>query len=77
VSAEDTHNKIIEAMIEYIKWHERFEYRVSEEAGIKARVALNDVRLLIKQRREEIQEKRDQRRQSRKGMKGRPPKITK
>jgi len=73
----ESHDKMIKAFQEYFKWQERFEYRGSDEAGIKARFWLSEIRNEASIRRVEIQEKREQRKAARKGMVGRPPKITK
>jgi hypothetical protein len=73
----DTHDKMIEAFQEYFKWQDRFEWRGSDDAGIKARNALSEIRRFASQRRKEIQEKREERRIARNGKVGRPPKITK
>jgi hypothetical protein len=76
MSAE-THELIIKACQEYFKWQDRFEHKGSDEAGIKARNALGEVRRLCLQRRKEIQEKREQRRKVRNAKNGRPFNITK
>jgi hypothetical protein len=68
---------MIEAFQEYFKWQDRFEWRGSDDAGIKARNALSEIRRFASQRRKEIQEKREERRIARNGKVGRPPKITK
>jgi hypothetical protein len=68
---------MIQAFQEYFKWQDRFEYKNSDEAGIKARNALSEIREQASTRRVEIQAKREQRKQARKGMVGRPPKIHK
>ena len=73
----EAHDKMIAAFQEYFKWQERFEYKGSDEAGIKARYWLSEIRNEASTRRVEIQEKREQRKESRKGMIGRPPKVTK
>jgi hypothetical protein len=73
----EAHDKMIAAFQEYFKWQERFEYKGSDEAGIKARYWLSEIRNEASTRRVEIQEKREQRKKSRKGMIGRPPKVTK
>ena len=73
----EAHDKMIEAFQEYFKWQERFEFHGSDEAGIKARYWLSEIRNEASKRRVEIQDKRQQRKESRKGMVGRPPKITK
>ena len=68
---------MIAAFQEYFKWQDRFEYKGSDEAGIKARYWLSEIRNEASTRRIEIQEKREERKKSRKGMIGRPPKVTK
>lgn len=73
----ESHDKMIAAFQEYFKWQTRFEYKGSDEAGIKARYWLSEIRNEASKRRIEIQEKREQRRLARKGMIGRPPKVTK
>lgn len=73
----DSHDKMIEAFQQYFKWQDRFEYRGSDEAGIKARFWLSEIRNEASTRRVEIQEKREQRKLARKGKLGRPPKVTK
>ena len=73
----ESHDKMIRAFQEYFKWQDRFEYRGSDEAGVKARYWLSEIRNEASIRRVEIQEKRQQRKAARKGMLGRPPKITK
>jgi hypothetical protein len=73
----DAHDKMIAAFQEYFKWQDRFEYRGSDEAGIKARYWLSEIRNEASVRRKEIQEKREARKESRKGKLGRPPKLTK
>ncbi len=73
----DTHDRMIRAFQEYFKWQERFEYKKSDEAGIKARYWLSEIRNEASIRRKEIQDLRDQRRLARKGMRGKPLNITK
>jgi hypothetical protein len=68
---------MIAAFQEYFKWQERFEYKGSDEAGIKARYWLSEIRNQASIRRVEIQEKREARKKTRKGIIGRPPKVTK
>jgi hypothetical protein len=68
---------MIQAFQEYFKWQDRFEYKGSDEAGIKARYWLSEIRNEASKRRVEIQTKRDERKKSRKGKLGRPPKLTK
>lgn len=73
----ESHDRMINAFQQYFKWQERFEYKGSDEAGIKARYWLSEIRNEASKRRIEIQEKREQRKLARKGMIGRPPKVTK
>ncbi len=73
----DTHDRMIRAFQEYFKWQERFEYKKSDEAGIKARYWLSEIRNEASIRRKEIQDLRAQRRLARKGMRGKPLNITK
>ena len=73
----DSHDRMIKAFQEYFKWQERFEYKGSDEAGIEARYWLSEIRNEASIRRVEIQDKRQKRKESRKGMVGRPPKVTK
>lgn len=54
----DSHDKMIEAFQEYFKWQERFEFHGSDEAGIKARYWLSEIRNMASTRRKEIQAKR-------------------
>ena len=75
--SSESHDKMIAAFQEYFKWQERFEYKGSDEAGIKARYWLSEIRNEASIRRVEIQAKREERKKSRKGMIGRPPKLTK
>ncbi len=72
----EAHDKMIRAFQEYFKWQDRFEYRGSDEAGIKARYWLSEIRNEASTRRVEIQEKREERKKARKGMVGRPKKTT-
>jgi len=72
----EAHDKMIRAFQEYFKWQERFEYRGSDEAGIKARYWLSEIRNEASTRRTEIQNKREERKAARKGMVGRPKKTT-
>jgi DNA primase catalytic subunit len=75
--ATETHDKMIAAFQEYFKWQDRFEYKNSDEAGIKARFWLSEIRNEASIRRKEIQDKREQKRIARNGKVGRPPKLTK
>jgi len=68
--SSESHDKMIAAFQEYFKWQERFEYKGSNEAGIKARYWLSEIRNEASKRRIEIQDKRKIRRESRKGMRG-------
>ena len=72
----EAHDKMIRAFQEYFKWQDRFEYRGSDEAGIKARYWLSEIRNEASIRRVEIQDKREERKAARKGMVGRPKKTT-
>jgi len=73
----EAHDKMIAAFQEYFKWQTNFEYKGSDEAAIKARYWLSEIRNEASKRRTEIQEKREQRKTARKGKLGRPPKVTK
>lgn len=73
----ESHDKMIAAFQEYFKWQERFEYKGSDEAGIKARYWLSEIRNEASKRRLEIQDQREARKKTRKGQLGRPPKLTK
>ena len=75
--ATDSHDEMIEAFQSYFKWQERFEYHGSDEAGIKARFWLSEIRKHASIRRLEIQDKRQERKESRKGKVGRPSKVSK
>ena len=72
----DSHDRMIHAFQEYFKWQDRFEHRSSDNAGVKARYWLSEIRNEASLRRTEIQAKRDERKKARKGMVGRPPKIS-
>ena len=72
----DSHDRMIQAFQEYFKWQERFEYKNSDEACIKARFWLSEIRNEASIRRKEIQNKREQKRIARNGRVGRPPKAT-
>jgi len=72
----ESHDKMIEAFQEYFKWQDRFHYRQSDEAGIKARNALSIIRDMASLRRKEIQALRKERRKIREGKNGRPLKGT-
>lgn len=72
----DSHDEMIAAFQEYFKWQDRFHYRNSDEAGIKARNALSIIRDLSSVRRKEIQQLRKERKNLRQGKNGRPLKNT-
>lgn len=72
----DAHDRMIHAFQEYFKWQTQFEYSGGEEAGIKARYWLSEIRNEASIRRVEIQKKRDERRIARNGKPGRPRKLT-
>lgn len=73
----DSHDEMIEAFQNYFKWQDRFEYKGSDEAGIKARFWLSEIRRHASTRRNEIQNKRQERKEARKGKVGRPSKVSK
>jgi len=73
----EAHDRMIRAFQEYFKWQERFEYRGSDEAGLKARYWLSEIRKEASTRRVEIQQKRQERKLARNGRNGRPPKVIK
>lgn len=68
----DSHDKMIEAFQKYFKWQTRFEYNGSDEAGIKARKFLSEIRKQASTRRNEIQAEREARKKARNGRNGRP-----
>ena len=72
----DSHDKMIAAFQEYFKWQTSFEYKGSDEAGLKARYWLSEIRNQATIRRQEIQDKRQERKAAKKGIMGRPRKIT-
>ncbi len=72
----ESHDKMIEAFQEYFKWQDRFHYRQSDEAGVKARNALSIIRDMASLRRKEIQALRKEREKIRNGKNGRPLKDT-
>ena len=73
----DSHDEMIEAFQNYFKWQDRFEYKGSDEAGIKARFWLSEIRRHASIRRIEIQDNRQDRKEARKGKVGRPSKVSK
>jgi hypothetical protein len=62
----DLHEEIIKSMIEYIKWHEKFEYDWSDESGIRARNALQRIKNLCQERRAQIMESRPEKKRLKK-----------
>jgi len=75
--ATDSHDRMIEAFQQYFKYQERFEYHNSDQAGIKARYWLSEIRNEASKRRTEIQERRQELKKTRTGKVGRPRKVTK
>ena len=53
------HDKIVTAMEEYLKEHEAWEVKNVKAAATRARKALGDIGKLVKERRKEIQEKKN------------------
>jgi hypothetical protein len=72
----ESHDKLIRAFQEYFKWQEKFEYGKSDAAGIKARYWLSEIRNFASLRRTEIQDVRQSRKETRKGVIGRPKKVS-
>jgi len=72
----ESHDNLIKSLQEYVKWQDRFEYKGSDEAGIKARYWLSEIKNYATQRRQEIMSKREQLKAARNGRNGRPPKVT-
>jgi hypothetical protein len=72
----DTHEKLVKACTEYLKYQDRFEDKGSDEAGIQARYYLSELKKLCSIRRSEIQKERVYRRKLRNGKNGRPKNIT-
>ncbi len=75
--ATDSHDRMIEAFQQYFKYQERFEYHNSDQAGIKARYWLSEIRNEASKRRTEIQERRQELKKTRTGKVGRPRKVIK
>jgi uncharacterized protein YggL (DUF469 family) len=71
----DVHDELVRAMLEYCSYQDKFEFKGGDEAGVRARVLLGEIRRLAKIRREEIQAKREHRRKLRNGREGRPRKV--
>ena len=55
---DDTHEKLIQAMLTYLKWGPRFEQFHYKESAVKARNALREIRELCLVRYHEIQKKK-------------------
>jgi len=72
----ESHDKLIRAFQEYFKWQDKFEYSGSDAAGIKARYWLSEIRNFASLRRNEVQAKRQDRKAARKGVIGRPKKVS-
>ena len=72
----DTHEKLVKACTEYLKYQDRFINKGSDEAGAQARNWLSELRRLCSLRRVEIQIERTHRRKLRNGKNGRPKNIT-
>ncbi len=72
----ESHDKLIRAFQEYFKWQDKFEYSGSDAAGIKARYWLSEIRNFSSLRRTEVQDKRQKRKATRKGVIGRPKKVS-
>lgn len=75
--ATDSHDRMIAAFQNYFKWQDRFEHKGSDEAGIKARNALLEIKKLAMARRQEIMNKRTERKKLRMGANGAPSKLIK
>lgn len=73
----ENHDKLFEAFQEYCKAQNKFEWDSTDEAGLKARYWLSEIRRLARNRRKEIMDKRDELKKLRNGRNGRPPKIHK
>jgi len=56
----DTHQQMVALMEAYIKEHEAFEGKGVKAAAARARKALGDLGKLTKQRRQEIQTKKNE-----------------
>ena len=56
----DTHQQMVALMEAYVKEHEAFESKGVKAAAARARKALGDLGKLTKQRRQEIQTKKNE-----------------
>jgi hypothetical protein len=63
---KDTHDLIVESMLEYIKWHEKYEHCFSKDSSVKARNALQRIKDLCHERRQQILDDREEKRRIRK-----------
>jgi hypothetical protein len=73
--SSENHDKLFEAFQEYCKAQNKFEWDNVDEAGLKARYWLSEIRKFAKLRRQEIMDKRAKLKKLRNGRNGRPPKI--
>jgi hypothetical protein len=71
----ETHDQLIQAVLDYCLYQDRFEFKGSDESGVQTRALLGEIRRLAKIRRAEIQAKREHRRKLRNGQEGRPRKV--
>lgn len=69
------HDELMQAVLEYCKYQDKFEFKGGDDNGVRARIALNKIRQLTINRRAEIQAKREYRRTLRNGREGRPRKV--
>lgn len=73
---KDPHDRMIYAFQEYFKWNNRFQYKGSDEAGIKSRYWLNEIKNAINDRKKEIQIIRAQRKEAKIRQRDQPEKAT-
>lgn len=73
--SSDTHDLLVKAVLDYCTCQDKFEFKGGDEIGVKARILLGEIRRLAKIRREEIQNKKQHRKQLRNGQGGRPKKV--
>lgn len=73
----ETHDLIIQAVLDYCTHQDKFEFKGGEESGIRSRILLSEIQKLARIRRDEIQAKRAHRRKLRNGKQGRPRKLIK
>jgi acyl dehydratase len=55
---DDTHDELLKAVINYIRWNERFERFGYKGSAIQARNFLSDMRRIAQKRYQEIQAKK-------------------